>query len=296
MLAQDKDDEVRRACAMALRDVADRDSVVAQRLMDILAGSEPIAVRFGAARGLAKAALNRPGVREALEQRLTCEDESDEVRIGCAVALERQIAGNGVLVATLKCWLQSQRAPRLARIAGELLATAMADERVAWDHELAETAERLLMGLQDPCPCALESLAAIATARAVRHGLRLENVLRDSLRPLADSIELAFVFGSTARNRQMQESDIDLLIIGEATLKSLSGPLRQAENVLGRRVSPAIYARDAFRQRYQRGDPFLLDVCRREKIPIIQKSGENLQKELEDDLRAMVAERMDSTT
>ncbi len=141
----------------------------------------------------------------------------------------------------------------------------------------------------------LESLEAIATAREVRRGLRLENVLRDSLRPVADSIELAFVFGSTARNRQTQESDIDLLIIGEATLKTLSGPLRQAENVLGRRVSPAIYTRDSFRERYQRGDPFLLDVYRREKIPVIQKSGENSRKEVEDELRTMVAERVAST-
>jgi predicted nucleotidyltransferase len=141
----------------------------------------------------------------------------------------------------------------------------------------------------------LESLEAIATAREVRHGLRLENVLRDSLRPLADSIELAFVFGSTARNRQMQDSDIDLFILGEATLKSLSGPLRQAEKLLGRRVNPAIYTRDSFRERYQRGDPFLLDVCRREKLPVIQKSGERSQKEFEDELRAMVAERVAST-
>ncbi len=140
----------------------------------------------------------------------------------------------------------------------------MADERLGWDHGVMERAESVLMGLEDPCPCALDSLRAVATAREVRHGLRLENVLRDALRPLGDSIELAFVFGSTARNRQSQGSDIDLLII--ATLKSLSGSLRQAENVLGRRISPAIYTRDSFRQRCQPGDPFLLDVCRREKI------------------------------
>ncbi|NUQ64881.1 MAG: nucleotidyltransferase domain-containing protein [Pirellulales bacterium] len=149
------------------------------------------------------------------------------------------------------------------------------------------------MNLQNPCPCALDSLQSVATAREVRHGLRLENVLRDSLRPLSDSIELAFLFGSTARNRQTQESDMDLFIVGGATLKSLSGPLRQAEKVLGRRISPAIYTRDSFRRRYQSGDPFLLDVYRREKIPVIQKSRESSQKELEDELRALVAECLD---
>jgi len=200
-----------------------------------------------------------------------------------------------ILVETLKSWLESPAIPRLQRIAGELLATAMAEEALDWDHEAIERAQTLLMGVENPCPCALKSLEAIATARAVRHGLRLENVLRDSLRPVADSIELAFVFGSTARNRQTQDSDIDLLIIGEATLKSLSGPLRQAENMLGRRISPVIYTRDAFRQRYQRGDPFLLDVYRREKIPVIQKSGDISLKEFEDELRGLVSEQLGST-
>jgi predicted nucleotidyltransferase len=222
--------------------------------------------------------------------------DAEEYRcLHCACALEGQIANDPVLAATLKSWLQSPDVPGLARVGAQLLARAMAHEKLDWDHEVIEKAESLLMSVEDPCPCALDSLRAIATAREVRHGLRLESVLRDSLRPLADSIELAFVFGSTARNRQVPDSDIDLFILGSATLKSLSGPLRQAEKVLGRRVNPAIYTRDSFRERYQRGDPFLLDVYRREKLPVIRKSGENLQTELEDELRAMVAERVAST-
>jgi predicted nucleotidyltransferase len=273
----------------------ERDSAIGDRLVEILRSDAPVSVRTGAAYGLTKAAVSRSAVREELERCLGRNEELDEVRTACAWALEAQVATDRVLVDALKSWLESHAAPRFQRVAGELLSTAMAEETLDWDHEVIERAETVLMGVENPCPCALRSLKAIAKARAVRHGLRLENVLRDSLRPVADSIELAFVFGSTARNRQTQESDIDLLIIGEATLKSLSGPLRQAENMLGRRVSPAIYTRDAFRQRYQRGDPFLLDVCRREKIPVIQKSGENSPREFEDELRAMVAEHLGST-
>jgi predicted nucleotidyltransferase/energy-coupling factor transporter ATP-binding protein EcfA2 len=294
-LLQDPDDEVRRACAAALRYVAKRDSATADRLVEVLTSDAPSIVRAGAAYGLAKAALSRSAVREELETRLGCADEQDNVRIACARALKSQMGTDPILVETLKSWLESPAIPRLQRIAGELLATAMAEEALDWDHEAIERAQTLLMGVENPCPCALKSLEAIATARAVRHGLRLENVLRDSLRPVADSIELAFVFGSTARNRQTQDSDIDLLIIGEATLKSLSGPLRQAENMLGRRISPVIYTRDAFRQRYQRGDPFLLDVYRREKIPVIQKSGDISLKEFEDELRGLVSEQLGST-
>jgi predicted nucleotidyltransferase/transcriptional regulator with XRE-family HTH domain len=295
ILAQDQDNDVRRACAVALRDIADRDPVVADRLVNILESDQSSVVRSGAATALAKAARLESVIRELLERHLAHDNESDDVRIACACALEPQIADDSALVMTLKSWLQSPGVPRLARTGAQLLAGAMAYEKINWDHKVIEKAENLLMGLENPCSCALESLEAIATAREVRHGLRLENVLRDSLRPLADSIELAFVFGSTARNRQMQDSDIDLFILGDATLKSLSGPLRQAEKLLGRRVNPAIYTRDSFRDRYQRGDPFLLDVCRREKLPVIQKSEEHSQKEFDDELRAMVAEHVAST-
>jgi predicted nucleotidyltransferase len=296
VLSQDKDDDVRRACAVALRDVVERDSAIAGCLVGILNGGESSTVRAGAAQGLAKAAARQSVVREALETCLGRASEAEDVRIACAWALQTQLADNAVLFATLKSWLESPPVPRFQRVAAELLATAMANEKVDWNDGVIEKAEGVLMSLEDPCPCALDSLEVIATTREVRRGLRLENVLRDAFHPLGDSIELAFVFGSTARNRQTQESDIDLLIIGDVTLKSLSGPLRQAENVLGRRVSPAIYTRDAFRERYQRGDPFLLDVCRREKIPVIQNSGEISQTEFEDELRAMVAERMGSTS
>jgi predicted nucleotidyltransferase len=112
---------------------------------------------------------------------------------------------------------------------------------------------------------------------------------------LTDSIELAFVFGSVARDRQTQESDIDLLLIGNVPLKMLSGPLRQAEKTLGRRISPAIYTRDSFCERYQRGDPFLLEVYRREKIPVIGRAGKNSRKDVADELGTMVAERMAAT-
>lgn len=295
VLRNDADQRVRAACAAALRDVAESETAIAELMVGILTSGAPSTVRAGAARGLSKAAAHDVAVREALERCLGSPSEPDDVRIACMWAVESHIGTRPTLVATLKSWLISSAVPRLQRIAAESLAMAMADEQLDWDHEVLKQAEEVLMGLEDPCPCALQSLEAIATAREVCHGLRLENILRDSLRSSGDAIELAFVFGSTARNRQGQDSDIDLLIIGAATLKSLSGPLRQAENVLGRHISPAIYTREIFRQRYQRGDPFLLDVCRREKIPVIQGQNETSQQEFEDELRAMVAERVAAT-
>jgi predicted nucleotidyltransferase len=149
------------------------------------------------------------------------------------------------------------------------------------------------MNLDDPCSHALDSLESLATAREVRRGLRLEQVLRDSLKPVADRIELSFVFGSTARRRQTDDSDIDVMIVGNVKLKDLSSQLRDAEKTLGKRVNPAIYTRESFAQKYQSGDPFLVDVYRGDKLPVIPTGAS--RQELDDELRAMVAERLAST-
>ena len=292
VLRNDQDDEVRGACASALRDAAEQDPAVAEELLGTLKSRASDLVRSDAVYGLGKVAVSRDGIRKALEDILCSDSESEIVRIACAWVLDEQIAAGATIVSVLKSWLQSPPTLLCRRVASEILATAMADERLEWDHGVIERAETVLMGLDDPGQCALRSLELIATAREVRRGLRLENVLRDSLRPVADAIDLAFVFGSTARNRQTEQSDIDLLIIGRATLKTIAGPLHQAEKVLGRRISPVIYTLAAFQDRYQHGDPFLLDVCRREKIPVIHKTKIATHKEIEDELRAMVAQRM----
>ena len=60
-------------------------------------------------------------------------------------------------------------------------------------------------------------------------------------------------------------------------------------------INPVIYTRDSFRQKHHAGDPFLLEVCRREKIPVIPARGDSSRRDLDDELRAMVAERMAPT-
>ena len=207
--------------------------------------------------------------------------------------MEAQIASNDAVTRAFKSWLEPGVAPGLQRVAAELLGTAEGEERLPWDPPLVERVERILMALDEPCRCDLVALESLANAREVRRGLRLENALQDTLRGLVDQIQLAFIFGSTARQRQREDSDIDLLIIGQVRLKDLSTPLRDAERRLGRRVTPALYTPAAFQEKYQSGDPFLTDVYRREKIPVLPLGMS--RKDLDDELRAMVAERVAAT-
>ena len=105
----------------------------------------------------------------------------------------------------------------------------------------------------------------------------------ETLAPLGTRVAIAFVFGSVARRQQDHDSDIDLLIVGEVRLKELSPCLHSLEKTLGRVVNPAIYSETSFKEKYQAGDPFLLDIVRNEKIFLKGSS---------DELRKLVAERL----
>jgi predicted nucleotidyltransferase len=53
------------------------------------------------------------------------------------------------------------------------------------------------------------------------HGLVLKtagivDMVGEALAPLADSIRAAFVFGSAARGEQRSDSDVDVLVVGDA--------------------------------------------------------------------------------
>jgi predicted nucleotidyltransferase len=189
-------------------------------------------------------------------------------------------------------WLSNGSPAILQRIAAQALALAMAEDRLEWNREIVQDVEGVLMQLSVPCPEALHWLEILVSERETRRAYRLETILGQALEPLAAQIELAFVFGSIARNRQGTDSDIDLFVLGSVSLRELSGPLSEAEKCLGRQVNPVIYSRKSFRQKFQAGDPFLLDVYRREKIPIRGPGESPTVQEVNHELRAMAAERL----
>ena len=49
----------------------------------------------------------------------------------------------------------------------------------------------------------------------------LVDVLRDMLAPFKKAIKVAFVYGSIARSEELSESDVDLMIVGDAKLADL---------------------------------------------------------------------------
>ena len=120
----------------------------------------------------------------------------------------------------------------------------------------------------------------------------MEKVLAQSLEALGNRIAYAFVFGSIAREQQGQESDLDLLLIGDVSLRDIASPIRQAESHLGRRISPITYSKSRFGEMLLNRNPFALEVLSKPKKPIPIGGRQVTEMELNDELGAMATEQL----
>ncbi len=96
----------------------------------------------------------------------------------------------------------------------------------------------------------------------------LVDILRDDLHPVAKKIQIAFVYGSIAAGEERSESDVDLLVIGSATLSDLAPALGKSEKRLGRPVNVTVYPPREFSAENRAEKPLLAFGAR---------SGENLR-------------------
>lgn len=120
----------------------------------------------------------------------------------------------------------------------------------------------------DPeCPI-YEELQAI-----VRKTVGLADVLRDMLKPFADQIELAYVFGSHARGEQRADSDIDLMIVGPATRRKLSVAIRETERALRRDVNAMFYTHAEYSKALEDSNSFVSRVHNGTRINLDVDSG-----------------------
>lgn len=97
----------------------------------------------------------------------------------------------------------------------------------------------------------------------------IADVLRASLAALSDRIEVAFMYGSVARGTERADSDVDLMIIGSATLREVAAALESTEQELRREVSPSVFAAKEFGERVTAGEHFATSVLAEEKVFLI---------------------------
>ncbi len=92
----------------------------------------------------------------------------------------------------------------------------------------------------------------------------LRDVLADALAGVK-GIDLALVFGSLASGPGKAVSDVDLLVIGEAGLRTLAPALRAAGQVLGREINPVTMTSIEF-SKGRAKSPLLVDMLAKPKL------------------------------
>jgi predicted nucleotidyltransferase len=98
----------------------------------------------------------------------------------------------------------------------------------------------------------------------------LVDVLRATLAPLAEQIDLAFVYGSVAKGKDTAKSDIDLMVISEkVAYADLFAALEPATDRLRRTVNPTVYSRKEIDKRILDGNAFVKRVLAQPKLWVI---------------------------
>lgn len=95
------------------------------------------------------------------------------------------------------------------------------------------------------------------------------NILESALHPLAKQISAAFVYGSLAREEETSQSDVDLMVIGKASLDEVLGTLSAAEKQVGRPVNATVYSIREFQSKLASGNHFLSAVLKGPKVFLI---------------------------
>jgi uncharacterized protein len=101
----------------------------------------------------------------------------------------------------------------------------------------------------------------------------LVDVLVQALKPVAAKVAVAFVHGSIASGSEQSDSDIDLIVVGQAAPSEIALPLRRARELLGRQINPTLYTPAEFGRKRAANDPFLKQLLDKPKLFVIGISG-----------------------
>ncbi len=126
-----------------------------------------------------------------------------------------------------------------------------------------ESGNRVYYRSDPACPI-FHELASILTKTT-----GLAEPLREALARFGDGIQAAFIHGSIAQGRERSESDVDLIIIGDAPSFDLTLALRPPSDRIGRKVNFSRYSREEFAAKVTSGHHFLTAVLRKQRIFLI---------------------------
>ena len=104
----------------------------------------------------------------------------------------------------------------------------------------------------------------------VQKTIGLAEPLRRALKPFANRIRAAFVYGSVAKQMDRASSDVDLMVIADdLTYGEVFGALERARRSLGRPVNPTVLTTEDFKRKLHEGASFVSRLQKSPKVWII---------------------------
>jgi predicted nucleotidyltransferase len=136
---------------------------------------------------------------------------------------------------------------------------------------VAGLANSTLKGNQRQISANLQSPLFKELSDLTRKVMGADALITEALRPIEQKIEVAFLYGSVAKQSDTAESDVDLMLVGsDLTLSEVLEQLLPVEEMLCRKVNPTCYTVGEFNKRLSDTDSFVNKVLSQ---PIIQLFG-----------------------
>lgn len=94
------------------------------------------------------------------------------------------------------------------------------------------------------------------------------DAIAEALSELGD-INVAFIYGSVAKNKETQSSDVDLLVIGNVEVDELDSVVSDIEEELCRDVNYTVFSKREWAEKVEQGQTFVNDVLSNPKVFLI---------------------------
>lgn len=102
----------------------------------------------------------------------------------------------------------------------------------------------------------------------------IHDVIRSALVSLGLEIQIAFVYGSVARQKERANSDVDLMVLGDASFSEVVSALGPAQKALGREINPTLFPVSEFRSKLKAGNHFLRSVMKEKRLFVLGTENE----------------------
>lgn len=138
-------------------------------------------------------------------------------------------------------------------------------------HKLAEAGilKRHRVGNQVHYRANRDSPVFMELAAILQKTVGLPATLENALRPLAEQIQYALIFGSVARGEETASSDVDVLILADIGFAEVVEAMHPLQEKVQREINPVVYRTSDFCTKLASGNTWAREVVVKPKLFLI---------------------------